>query len=48
LFATTGFFAIAAGFAAKNIVENLMSGAILRFEESSNLRMLSSLAASRW
>lgn len=32
LFATTGFFAIAAGFAAKNIVENLMSGAILRFE----------------
>ena len=32
LFAATGFFAIAAGFAAKNIVENFLSGAILRLE----------------
>jgi len=32
LFAATGFFAIAAGFAAKNIVENFLSGAILRVE----------------
>ena len=32
LFAATGFFAIAAGFAAKNIVENFMSGGILRLE----------------
>ena len=32
LFAATGFFAIAAGFAAKNILENLMSGSILRLE----------------
>lgn len=32
LFAATGFMAIAAGFAAKNIVENFMSGSILRFE----------------
>lgn len=32
LFATAGFFAIAAGFAAKNIVENFLSGSILRLE----------------
>ncbi len=32
LFAATGFFAVAAGFAAKNIVENVFSGAILRLE----------------
>ena len=32
LFAATGFFAVAAGFAAKNIVENLLSGSIVRLE----------------
>jgi small-conductance mechanosensitive channel len=32
LFAATGFFAVAAGFAAKNIVENIFSGSILRLE----------------
>lgn len=32
LFAATGFFAVAAGFAAKNIVENVFSGTILRLE----------------
>jgi potassium efflux system protein len=32
LFAATGFFAVAAGFAAKNIVENVFSGSILRLE----------------
>jgi potassium efflux system protein len=32
LFAATGFFAIAVGFAAKNIVENFMSGGVLRLE----------------
>lgn len=32
IFAATGGFAIAAGFAARNIVENWMSGAILRLE----------------
>ena len=32
LFAATGFFAVAAGFAAKNVVENLLSGSIVRLE----------------
>jgi potassium efflux system protein len=31
-FAATGFFAVAAGFAAKNVVENLLSGSIVRLE----------------
>jgi len=32
LFAATGFFAVGAGFAAKNILENVFSGSILRIE----------------
>ena len=32
LFAATGFFAVGAGFAAKNILENFLSGSILRIE----------------
>lgn len=32
LFAATGFFAVATGFAAKNIVENVFSGSIIRLE----------------
>ena len=34
LFAAGGFFAIGAGFAAKNIFENFLSGAILRLERT--------------
>lgn len=32
LFAATGFFAVGAGFATKNILENVFSGSILRIE----------------
>lgn len=32
LFAATGFFAVGAGFAAKNILQNVFSGSILRIE----------------
>jgi small-conductance mechanosensitive channel len=34
LFATTGFLALGAGFAVKNIVENFLSGSILRAERT--------------
>jgi potassium efflux system protein len=34
LFATTGFLALGAGFAVKNIVENFLSGGILRAEKT--------------
>ena len=34
LFAASGFFALGAGFAVKNIVENFMSGGILRVEKT--------------
>ena len=34
LFAASGFFALGAGFAVKNIVENFFSGAILRVEKT--------------
>jgi potassium efflux system protein len=34
LFAASGFFALGAGFAVKNIVENFLSGAILRVEKT--------------
>ena len=34
LFAASGFFALAAGFAVKNVVENFLSGGILRLEKT--------------
>lgn len=34
LFAAGGFFALGAGFAAKNVIENLLSGGILRLEKT--------------